>query len=119
MNSFRAYQQDSLWEIARWEANYKLLEAHHKCEFRRPAADPRLQGPSREARCRRARSFRSAISDRPFRTPLGSRRAYFPELPAVHVSARRAVANNAEFIAALLSTYEARFHASSYYIPGV
>lgn len=40
-----------------------------------------------------------------------SRRAYFPELPAVHVAARRAVANNAEFIAALLSTYEVGFCA--------
>lgn len=30
VNSFRAYHEDSVWEIERWEANYRLLPAHHK-----------------------------------------------------------------------------------------
>lgn len=108
INTFRSYHDDSVWEIERWETNYKQLSDRHKCARSKQPFSPHAlvqhagaANPGGSRPCYRV----PRLDPRPFRA---GGRAFFPELPAVHLSARRAVAGNAEFIAALLSTYEAR-----------
>jgi carnosine N-methyltransferase len=87
VNAFRSYEDDAANEIGRWEFNYAQLSPRHKCArsqrypLRRRAHDTRIH-------------------------PCCVPRALAAAVPAQIAAARAAVARNAAFFGAMLSTYE-------------